>query len=126
MPAGGRDRGRTRPGRALAIPTTTQARCMTSQTKRQPPGVGAEALKAAAFDLSPDPSMVVDAEGALVAVNEAAEALFGHGLSLLARGRFLSALPPGSALGALLERARAEAARVRERGVEVRPFGLPW
>ncbi len=38
--------------------------------------------------------MVVDASGALVAVNEAAEALFGQGLGLLARGRFSAALPP--------------------------------
>lgn len=98
---------------------------MTTRTLPQNPGPAAESLKAAAFDLSPDPSMVVDAEGALVAVNEAAEALFGHGLSLLARGRFLSALPPGSALGSLLERARAEGVRVRERGLEISLFGLP-
>jgi two-component system nitrogen regulation sensor histidine kinase GlnL len=98
---------------------------MTMRTLSQTQSPGVESLKAAAFDLSPDPSMVVDAEGALVAVNEAAEALFGHGLSLLARGRFLSALPPGSALGSLLERARAEGARVRERGVEINLFGLP-
>ncbi|OZA78828.1 MAG: hypothetical protein B7X77_03455, partial [Caulobacter sp. 39-67-4] len=51
-------------------------------------GKAPEALKAAAFDLSPEPALVVDSKGGLVAVNEAAEALFGHGLSLLARGRF--------------------------------------
>ena len=55
-------------------------------------------LKAAAFDLSPEPALVVDRDGALVAVNEAAEALFGQGLALLARGDFRAALPPGSAL----------------------------
>jgi two-component system nitrogen regulation sensor histidine kinase GlnL len=98
---------------------------MNIRTLTHNPGTAAEALKAAAFDLNPDPSLVVDAEGALVAVNEAAEALFGHGLSLLARGRFLSALPPGSALGSMLERARAEGVRVRERGVEISLFGLP-
>jgi two-component system nitrogen regulation sensor histidine kinase GlnL len=98
---------------------------MTTRTLPQNQALGDEALKAAAFDLSPDPSMVIGAEGALVAVNEAAEALFGHGLSLLARGRFVSALPPDSALAALLERARAEGARVRERGVEISLFGLP-
>jgi two-component system nitrogen regulation sensor histidine kinase GlnL len=98
---------------------------MTPRTLTQPQERATESLKAAAFDLSPDPSMVVDATGALVAVNEAAEALFGHGLSLLARGRFLSALPPGSALGELLERARAEGVRVRDRGVEISLFGLP-
>lgn len=98
---------------------------MTMRSLPHNPGPGADALKAAAFDLSPDPSMVINAEGALVAVNEAAEALFGHGLSLLARGRFLSALPPDSPLAALLERARAEGVRVRERGVEINLFGLP-
>ncbi|HSV04339.1 MAG TPA: ATP-binding protein [Phenylobacterium sp.] len=98
---------------------------MNPQTVDQVRASGDEALKAAAFDLSPDPSLVIDIEGALVAVNEAAEALFGHGLSLLARGRFLAALPPGSALGALLERARAEGVRVRERGLEISLFSLP-
>jgi two-component system, NtrC family, nitrogen regulation sensor histidine kinase GlnL len=98
---------------------------MTTRTLSQPQSRGAETLKAAAFDLSPDPSLVIDGDGALAAVNEAAEALFGHGLSLLARGRFLSALPPGSALISLLERARAEGTRVRERGLEINLFGLP-
>jgi two-component system nitrogen regulation sensor histidine kinase GlnL len=84
-----------------------------------------DALKAAAFDLSPDPALVVDADGALVAVNEAAETLFGQGLGLLARGRFRAALPPGSALVALLNRAIEEGARVRERGIQLNLFGLP-
>ena len=98
---------------------------MTMRTLTHNSGSAVEVLKAAAFDLSPDPSMVVDAEGALVAVNEASESLFGHGLGLLARGRFLSPLPPGSALASLLERARAEGVRVRERSVEISLFGLP-
>ena len=88
-------------------------------------GPGSQALKAAAFDLSPEPAMVVDAEGALVAVNEAAEALFGQGLALLARGRFRAALPEGSALISLLNRALEEGARVREHGVEISLFGHP-
>ncbi len=88
-------------------------------------GSDVEALKAAAFDFSPDPSLVINAEGALVAANEAAEALFGQGLTLLARGRFGSALPPGSALVSLLNRALSENARVRERGVQIALFGLP-
>jgi len=88
-------------------------------------GVAPEALKAAAFDLSPEPALVVDREGGLVAVNEAAEALFGHGLSLLARGRFRAALPPGSVLVSLLDRAITEGALVREHGVEVNLFGQP-
>jgi two-component system nitrogen regulation sensor histidine kinase GlnL len=98
---------------------------MTSQIQRQPPGLGGESLKAAAFDLSPDPAFVVDASGALVAVNEAAEALFGQGLGLLARGRFRAALPPGSALVDLFNRALEEDARVRERGIQLSLFGLP-
>ncbi|MET0273815.1 MAG: ATP-binding protein [Phenylobacterium sp.] len=98
---------------------------MNGTTRTRAIGLDAEALKAAAFDLSPDPSLVIDAEGALVAVNEAAEALFGQGLGLLARGRFRAALPPGSALVSLLNRAVEEGARVRERGVEINLFGLP-
>jgi two-component system nitrogen regulation sensor histidine kinase GlnL len=68
----------------------------------------ADSLKAAAFDLSPEPALVVDRDGALVAVNEAAEALFGQGLSLLARGRFRAALPPGSVLVSMMDRALFE------------------
>ncbi|MBC7668739.1 MAG: PAS domain-containing protein [Gemmatimonadaceae bacterium] len=85
----------------------------------------ADSLKIAAFDLSPEPALVVDREGALVAVNEAAEALFGQGLSLLARGRFRAALPPGSVLVSMMDRALFEEALVREHGVEVNLFGQP-
>lgn len=84
-----------------------------------------DSLKTAAFDLSPEPALVVDREGALVAVNEAAEALFGQGLSLLARGRFRAALPPGSVLVSMMDRALFEGALVREHGVEVNLFGQP-
>ncbi|MEO8113730.1 MAG: histidine kinase dimerization/phospho-acceptor domain-containing protein, partial [Phenylobacterium sp.] len=98
---------------------------MTGQISSRIEGLGSASLKAAAFDLSPDPSLVVDVSGALVAVNEAAEALFGQGLGLLARGRFRAALPPGSALVSLLNRALEEQGRVRERGVHINLFGLP-
>ncbi len=95
-------------------------------TRARPlPGDLVDALKAAAFDMSPEPALVVDAEGALVAVNEAAEALFGQGLALLARGHFRAALPPDSALVSLLNRALDEGARVREHGVEINLFGHP-
>ena len=97
----------------------------TWRTLPQSLGLDVFALKAAAFELSPDPAMVVDNTGALVAVNEAAEQLFGQGLGLLARGRFSAALPPGSALVSLLNRALEEDARVRERGVHISLFGLP-
>jgi two-component system nitrogen regulation sensor histidine kinase GlnL len=98
---------------------------MTGRTQPEAPPPDPNAVKAAAFDLSPDPSMVVDTDGALVAVNEAAEALFGQGLALLARGRFRAALPEGSALISLLNRALEEGARVREHGVEISLFGHP-
>lgn len=96
-----------------------------TQTKSSKAGLDLDILKAAAFDLSPEPAMVVSRDGALVAVNEAAEGLFGQGLGLLARGRFVAALPPGSALVSLLTRAVEEDALVRERGVEISLFGLP-
>src|SRR5665213_3049473 len=84
-----------------------------------------DALKAAAFDLIPEPAMVVDREGALVAVNEAAEDLFGQGLALLARGRFRAALPADSALVFLINRALSAEGAVRERGIEIALFGHP-
>jgi two-component system nitrogen regulation sensor histidine kinase GlnL len=84
-----------------------------------------EALKAAAFELSPEPALVFNVDGALTAVNEAAEALFGQGLALLARGRFRGALPPESPLVRLFERALREEVRVREHGIEIGLFGQP-
>src|SRR5580698_8790960 len=88
-------------------------------------GRALDGLKSVAFDLIPEPAMVVDRDGALVAVNEAAESLFGQGLALLARGRFRAALPPDSALVSLINRALAEDGPVRERGVEITLFGHP-
>jgi two-component system, NtrC family, nitrogen regulation sensor histidine kinase GlnL len=96
-----------------------------SDFARALPNKAPESLKAAAFELSPEPALVIDRDGALVAVNEAAEALFGQGLALLARGRFRAALPPGSVLVSLLDRAIFEGALVREHGVEVNLFGQP-
>ncbi|MDO8410266.1 MAG: ATP-binding protein [Phenylobacterium sp.] len=98
---------------------------MTSRTKTTSSGAELSALKSAAFDLSPEPAMVIDRDGALIAVNEAAEALFGQGLGLLARGRFRAALPPGSPLVELLNRALEEGGAVRERGIGMNLFGLP-
>jgi two-component system nitrogen regulation sensor histidine kinase GlnL len=85
----------------------------------------ADRIRVAAFDMSPDPALVVSAAGWLVAVNEAAETLFGQGLSLLSRGRFRDALPAGSALVALIERALDMEILVRERGMEIALFGHP-
>ena len=58
-------------------------------------------------DAIPVAMLVVDRRARVVAANHAAVALFGQGLGLLTRGRFGAALPPGSALVSLLERARA-------------------
>ena len=98
---------------------------MSQLTRSSSKTAALDDLKASAFDLSPEPALVIDGEGALVAVNEAAEALFGQGLALLAKGRFGAALPTGSALVSLLTRARDEGVAVRERGVEISLFGLP-
>jgi two-component system nitrogen regulation sensor histidine kinase GlnL len=87
------------------------------------PSGAVDAIKALAFDFGPSPALVIGPDGALAAVNEAAEALFGQGLALLARGRFENALPPGSALVSLVDRALAENARVREHSIEVALFG---
>lgn len=82
-------------------------------------------LRTAAFDLAPDPALILGANGALMAVNEAAEALFGQGLALLSRGRFSDALPPGSTLTALVDLAVSTGIQVRERGLEITLFGHP-
>jgi two-component system nitrogen regulation sensor histidine kinase GlnL len=89
------------------------------------PAIQPEQLRAAAFDLSPDPALILSEDGALVAVNEAAEALFGQGLSLLSRGRFRDALPAGSTLTALVDRALESDVQVRERGMGIVLFGHP-
>jgi two-component system, NtrC family, nitrogen regulation sensor histidine kinase GlnL len=83
------------------------------------------ALKVAAFDLGPEPALVLDSGDALVAVNEAAEALLGQGLSQLARGRFVAALPPDCPLIPLIERCRAQEIAVRQKGLEVSLFAQP-
>jgi two-component system nitrogen regulation sensor histidine kinase GlnL len=84
-----------------------------------------EGHKVSAFELGPDPALLLDRDGALVAANEAAEALFGQGLSLLSRGRLRTALPPASPLLVLLARCSDETGVVRERGLRVDVFGRP-
>ena len=80
-------------------------------------------LKSAAFDLAPEPSLVLDADGTVVAINEAAESLFGQSLSYITRGRLVAALAPDCDLSALLKRISGQADAVRERGMEVRLLG---
>jgi len=77
--------------------------------------LGASRLKAAAFEANPEPAMIIDADGAVVAVNEAAEELFGQGAPLLGRGGFGAAFPAGSSLASLLARCREATGVVRER-----------
>jgi two-component system nitrogen regulation sensor histidine kinase GlnL len=83
------------------------------------------ALKVAAFDLGAEPALILDKDGHLVAVNEAAESLFGQNLSFLARGRLVSALPPDSALERLIDRCLVEERSVRERRLDVSLPGQP-
>ncbi len=87
--------------------------------------VTTDAMKSLAFDLAPDPALVIGADGRLSAANEAAQALFGHSLGLLARGDFRAALPAGAALVSLIDRALASGSRVRERALRISLYGLP-
>ncbi len=94
-------------------------------TRQALPSGQLESLRANAFDLWPEPALVIDPEGRLSAVNEAAEALFGQWLSALTRGPFRKVIPADSALNALLERCLITQAPVRVRNVEVAFFGHP-
>ncbi|MGZ3278177.1 MAG: two-component system sensor histidine kinase NtrB [Caulobacteraceae bacterium] len=82
-------------------------------------------VRAAAFELIPEPALILAPDGSLTASNEAAQELFGQGLALLSRGRFVDNLPPGSSLTSLIERAIAEDGFVRERGLEIHMFNHP-
>jgi len=94
-----------------------------SEAKNRYRNADPQAMRAAAFDASPEPAIILGPNGALAAANEAAEALFGRGLGLLARGRFRDALPPDSALVLLIDRALSGQGKVRERGLEINLFG---
>ncbi|HEY2480916.1 MAG TPA: ATP-binding protein [Caulobacteraceae bacterium] len=98
---------------------------MKALTAISRPATDLPALKLAAFELGPDPSLVLDEVGALIAANEAAEGLFGQGLALLARSGLCGALPENSPVLALLGRCTAESGVVRERGIVVDVFGRP-
>ncbi|HEY5288401.1 MAG TPA: ATP-binding protein [Caulobacteraceae bacterium] len=82
-----------------------------------------EALKLTAFELGPDPAVLLDEAGGVLAVNEAAETLFGQGLALLTRGGLKGALPEDSPLLSLIARCSEESGLVRERGLHVDLFG---
>ncbi len=82
-----------------------------------------ESLRAAAFDLAPEPALVVGEGGQVVAANEAAERLFGQSLGVMTRSGLGAVTAPDSPLVVLVARARAEGGPVRERGFEVSLFG---
>jgi two-component system nitrogen regulation sensor histidine kinase GlnL len=82
-----------------------------------------ETLRANAFDLWPEPALVINGSGMLNAVNEAAEQLLGRWLSLLARGPFKASLAADSPLMGLLDRSLATQSSVRGRNIEVSFFG---
>ena len=81
-----------------------------------------EGLKAAAFEAGADPALIIGADGALKAANEAAETLFGQGLGLLARSRFRDVVAAGDKVDLLMARALDTGSQARERDVE---FSLP-
>lgn len=83
-----------------------------------------QALRAAAFEQSPSPALMFSGTGDLIAANEAAEALFGHGLALLARKRLVQGAPD-TPLAALIARARGSDTAVRERRLEISLPGHP-
>jgi two-component system nitrogen regulation sensor histidine kinase GlnL len=82
-------------------------------------------LKANAFDLWPEPALVIDASGTLSAVNEAAEDLFGQWLAMLAKGPIDKVMPANSPLVDLIERCASSHAAVRARNIEISFFGHP-
>jgi two-component system nitrogen regulation sensor histidine kinase GlnL len=81
-----------------------------------------EGLKAAAFEAGSDPALIIGADGALKAANEAAESLFGQGLGLLIRSRFRDIAGAGDKVDRLMARAIETGSPARERDVE---FALP-
>ncbi len=99
---------------------------MNVSAARQPPDADDQAaLKLAAFDLNPEPVIVLGAAGELAAANEAAQALFGQGFAMLTRGPIADAMAPESSLPALIERCRAAAGPVHDSCVQIALLGQP-
>ena len=82
-------------------------------------------LRAAAFDLWPEAALLLDSAGVVVSVNEAAEELLGQSLAMIGKRPMARVLASGSRLAVLIDRCRAQAGTVRERGVEVAIPGFP-
>ena len=87
------------------------------------PVQASSALRAAAFDMAPEPALVVAEDGQVRAANEAAERLFGQSLGVMTRTGLSTVMPPESPLLSLIARARIEGGAVRERGFEVSLYG---
>jgi two-component system nitrogen regulation sensor histidine kinase GlnL len=90
---------------------------MPSTLTRSEPA--SEALRAAAFDLGPNPSLVFTVGGELRLANEAAERFFGRSLGLLRRHALAAALPSDSVLPCMIARAARDGSVVRERELEI-------
>ena len=84
-----------------------------------------QALKAAAFDAGPDPTLLLNGEGALIAANEAGEGLFAQSLGAIARGGLAAVLEPDSPLMALIGRCSERSGAVSRRDLRVAVFGRP-
>jgi two-component system nitrogen regulation sensor histidine kinase GlnL len=82
----------------------------------------AESLKAAAFEAGADPALIIAADGALRAANEAAEGLFGQNLGVLVRGRLRDVLVCEE-LARLIQRAVETGSPARERDLEIAVLG---
>ena len=83
-----------------------------------------ESLKASAFEAGADPALIIAADGALKAANEAAEGLFGQNLGVLARGRLKDVLA-SEELARLMQRAVETGSPARERDLEIAVLGQP-
>ncbi len=83
-----------------------------------------ESLKASAFEAGADPALIIAADGALKAANEAAEGLFGQNLGVLARGRLRDVLASDE-VARLMRRAVETGSPARERDLEIAVLGQP-
>ncbi len=82
-------------------------------------------LAATAFDASPWPAVVFEADAKVLIANEAAEMLFGQALATLARRPLPSLLAPESELAIFFEQARRERGAARRSAMEVALPGGP-
>ncbi len=82
-----------------------------------------EAFAAAAFEASPDPALIVGADGMLRAANEAAETLFGQSFGPLSRNRLKDSLGAGQGLVELIDQVAADGGPARGRDLEIAVHG---